>query len=367
MGGGALGGSAVTKLLSREVLTFEETAGTLAWVAHEIRLGSGEAVEHTHEFTFVYAATGAHVLTQGSESKRLESTQGAAVRTGSAHRHEAPNGPAVFWEIRLATPGSPPPPNAPNARLIFESGVLERIPIRPSGAFVHVLVPSGAETSVHTHPGPELIYQIVGRIEYENALIGAREMGPGEIEGIPPGVAVQKRNSFTEDAEFLSWFLVDMTEPFASPARFSTTEIKIENVAAMVEGAKVVGVSSNYGNGTNDSAFGANNVLDGDLNTEWSSAGEGDNAWIEIELPLETHVTSIGFWTRTMTTSAQIFSFRVITDRREVYGPFELAGAGSIYYFDTDLTAKRLRFESVSTNGGNTGALEIEVFGEPAQ
>lgn len=165
----------------------------------------------------------------------------------------------------------------------------------------------------------------------------------------------------------MSWFLVDITEPFASPARFSTPEIKGENIAAMENGAKVVGVSSNYGNGANDSAFGANNALDGDLNTEWSSDGEGDNAWIEIELPLETHVTSIGFWTRTMTTSAQIFSFRVITDRGEVYGPFELAGAGSIYYFDTDLTAKRLRFESVSTSGGNTGAVEIEVFGEPAQ
>ena len=367
MGGGALGGSAVTTLLSREVLTLEETAGTLAWVAHEIRLGSGEAVEHTHEFAFVYAATGPHVLTKGSESQRLESTQGAVVRSGSAHRHEAPDRPSVFWEIRLVAPGSPPPLTEPSARLIFESSDLEGIPSRALGAFVHVLVPAGGETSIHTHPGPELIYQIVGRIEYENALIGAREMGPGEIEGIPPGVAVQKRNSFADDAEFLSWFLVDITEPFASPARFSTPEIKGGNIAAMEKGAKVVGVSSNYGNGANDSAFGANNALDGDLNTEWSSDGEGDNAWIEIELPLETHVTSIGFWTRTMTTSAQIFSFRVITDRGEVYGPFELAGAGSIYYFDTDLTAKRLRFESVSTSGGNTGAVEIEVFGEPAQ
>ena len=66
-----------------------------------------------------------------------------------------------------------------------------------------------------------------------------------------------------------------------------------------------------------------------------------------------------------MGASAQIFSFRVITDSGEVHGPFELAGAASIYYFDTDLTAKRLRFENVTSSGGNTGALEIEVYGEP--
>jgi len=347
MGGEALGGSAVTTLLAQKVLTLEETAGTLAWVAHEIRLGSGEALEHSHEFVFVYAATEPHLLTSGSESQLLEPAQGAAVPSGTVHRHEAPDRHSTFWEIRLTAPGSPPPPNVPNARLIFESSVLQGIPARPLGAFVHVLVPSGAETSVHTHPGPELIYQTVGRIEYENVHIGPREMGPGEIEGIPPRVAVQKRNAFAEDAAFLSWFLVDVTEPFASPARFSSRDIKGENVADMKKGARIVGVSSNYGNGANDSAFGANNALDGDPSTEWSSDGEGDNAWTEIELRTETHVTSIGFWTRTMGTSAQIFSFRVITDRGEVYGPFELAGAGSIYYFDTDLTAKRLRFEAV--------------------
>ena len=367
MDGGALGGSALTTLLAQDVLPLEVAAGTFAWVAHEIRLAPGEALEHTHEFAFVYAAAEPHLLTIGGKSMRLAPAKGAAIRTRVTHRHEAPDKPSVFWETRLAAPGSPPPPNAPNARLVFESSVLEGIPRSPLAAFVHVLVPSGAETSVHTHPGPELIYQTVGRIEYENALIGAREMGTGEIEGIPPRVAVQKRNVFADDAEFLSWFLVDMTEPFASPASFFVPLIKGDNVAAIDNGGRVIGVSSNYGNAANDSAFGADNVLDGDPGTEWSSNGDGNDAWIEIELPTETHVTSIGFWTRTMGTSAQIFSLRVITDRGEIYGPFELAGAGSIYYFDTPFTAKRLRFESVNTSGGNTGALEIEVYGKPSK
>ena len=242
---------------------------------------------------------------------------------------------------------------------------LEGVPERPLAAFVHVLVPPGGQTSVHTHPGPELIYQLSGNIEYENALIGTKEMGPGQIEGIPPGVAVQKRNGLQDDAQFLSWFLVDTAEPFASPARFSIQEVKSENIALLQQGARVIRVSSNYGNGSDDSTFGADKALDGDPSTGWSSNGDGDNAWIEIELPTETRVASIGFWTRTMGTSAETFSFRLITDRGEVYGPFDLPDAASIHYFDTDFTAKHLRFENVSSSGGNTGAIEIEVYGEP--
>ena len=104
-----------------------------------------------------------------------------------------------------------------------------------------------------------------------------------------------------------------------------------DNLALSGNGARVAGASSVFGGGGNDGPW----------------------------------VTSIGFWTRTMGTSAEIFSFRVITDRGEVAGPFELGGAGAPHYFPTDLTAERLRFENVSTSGGNTGAVEIEVYGSP--
>lgn len=140
-----------------------------------------------------------------------------------------------------------------------------------------------------------------------------------------------------------------------------------ENLALLSRGTRVVGVSSNYGGGDNDSAYGAHNAIDGDPGTQWSSDGDGDAAWIEIELPKETHVTRVGFWTRTMGSSAEIFAFRVVTDRGESYGPFKLPNAAGIHYFETDFTARRLRFEAVETSGGNTGAVEIEVYGEPAK
>ena len=140
-----------------------------------------------------------------------------------------------------------------------------------------------------------------------------------------------------------------------------------ENLALAVNGGRVSSMSSNYGSPSMDSSFGANNVLDGKSSTQWSSQGEGNGAWIEIELAQHSHVTSLGFWTRTMGTSAQIASFRVITDRGEVFGPFDLADASSVHYFDVELTAKKLRFETVDSSGGNTGAVEIEVYGRPVQ
>ena len=55
----------------------------------------------------------------------------------------------------------------------------------------------------------------------------------------------------------------------------------------------------------------------------------------------------------------------MVTDLDETYGPFELDNAADVHYFDVDLTAERLRFEAIDTSGGNTGAVEIEVYGEP--
>ena len=50
-----------------------------------------------------------------------------------------------------------------------------------------------------------------------------------------------------------------------------------------------------------------------------------------------------------------------------VAGPFELDGASSVHYFETDFSARRLRFEVVKSTGGNTGTVEIEVYGEPSR
>ena len=365
MGGEALGGNARTTGLASHTLD-EPPPGEVAWIGNGVEIGRGETLDHRHELAFIYAVEGSHRLEIGPDRHGIDEGEGFVVPAGEPHRHEGGDGPTLFLETRLAPPGSAYPAGAADEALsLFESAPLGELPRDPLVVFVHVLVPTGGQTSVHTHPGPEFITQIAGRIVYENAIIGAIEMEPGAFEGIPARTAVQKRNPFTEDAEFLSWFVVDSGQPFASPARFPISETARENLAALTAGARVSGASSIFGGGDNDSSWGANKAIDGDPGTEWSSQGDGGESWIEIELPARTRVTGIGFWTRTMGTSAQIHTFRVITDEGEVDGPFQVNDAFSLHYFDTDLMATRLRFEAVETSGGNTGAVEIEVYGTP--
>ena len=68
---------------------------------------------------------------------------------------------------------------------------------------------------------------------------------------------------------------------------------------------------------------------------------------------------------RTMGSSAQIQQFEVIADRKTHLGPFTIADAGRIHRFPVDITAKRLRFNVLKSNGGNTGAVEIEALTVP--
>ena len=161
----------------------------VAWVAHELSLPASQSIEHAHEFAFVYARAGPHTLARDGANEMLAEARGAAIESGQTHRHGASSAGSVVWEIRLARPGADPAPKTSGAEFLFESEPLDGIPKSASATFVHVLVPSEGQTSVHTHPGPEFIYQLEGEIEYENALIGAIQMGPGNHEGIPAGVA----------------------------------------------------------------------------------------------------------------------------------------------------------------------------------
>ena len=215
-GMGALGGSATTETLVRTRVA-EPPPGELVWAADESRLAPGKTIEHEHELAFVYGRTGEHTLT-GAASGSLAKGHAAAVPRATRHSHGAGDEEAVFWEIRLTSPGAPTPPGA---RRVFESEPLEGIPSPARASMIEVTVPPrGGRTTVHTHPGPEFIYQLDGRIDYQNAIIGTKRLGPGGAEGIPPDTPVQKRNPYAEPATFLSLFLVDPALPFAPPADF---------------------------------------------------------------------------------------------------------------------------------------------------
>lgn len=156
---------------------------------------------------------------------------------------------------------------------------------------------------------------------------------------------------------------VSETMSFTTPA-FDTSEI--DNLASTLVGVDVIGYSSIFGGGEVDGTWGPNNAFDGNLSTAWSSDGDGDDAWVEVQLAQPAHIHTIEFQSRSMTDgTSRVLSFMVTTDAGDEYGPFELDEAGGAQQFDVDFEAETLRFDVVESTGGNTGAVDIAVYGEP--
>ena len=125
-------------------------------------------------------------------------------------------------------------------------------------------------------------------------------------------------------------------------------------------GAAVVEVSSEFSD-----AFAGANAVDGSTSSEWSSAGDGDAAFIEIDLGGDFAVAGVGFRTRSMTDGTSITtSFTITIDGETTYGPFE-AGPGLSVAL-VEFQGRVIRFDVETSTGGNTGAIEVEVYGAPA-
>ena len=132
------------------------------------------------------------------------------------------------------------------------------------------------------------------------------------------------------------------------------------NLASLEAGARVVAASSFF---ANSESWRPENAIDGDAQTEWSSAGDGDAAFITIELTERVELSAVGLWSRTMGATAQIIRFRVVTEDGEVLGPFDVADASDLFTFPVEATARTLRFEVVESSGGNTGVVELVALG----
>jgi len=125
--------------------------------------------------------------------------------------------------------------------------------------------------------------------------------------------------------------------------------------------ASVVETSSDF-----NSSFAGANAIDGSLSTEWSSLGDGDDAFIVIDLGAPMEVSGLGFRTREMSDGTAITNtYTVSVDNGEVLGPFN-AGFGLVVT-DFVVTGQVFRVEMAETTGGNTGAVEIEIYGDTAE
>ena len=144
-------------------------------------------------------------------------------------------------------------------------------------------------------------------------------------------------------------------------------EIKQEvNLASPAAGARVVAVSSNFGGAANDGSWGANSAIDGQRGTAWSSSGDGNAAFIEVEFAGPAQLYAVEVWTRFMSDgTAQIFTFTLTTDAGQVLGPFTLQDAAQAYRFEVAVTARSLRLDVLESSGGNTGLVEFAAYGTP--
>jgi hypothetical protein len=154
---------------------------------------------------------------------------------------------------------------------------------------------------------------------------------------------------------------------FSGVSKFTTLEPAPadKNVALLASGTTITSVSSNFGGGANDSAFGANNAIDGELATEWATNGDGDGAFLELDLGQVRTLRRIAFQSRQMTDGTSIMKvIRVVVDASTELGPYDVPDPSQLYSFElaTPVSARTVRLQAVQTTGGNSGAKEFQLF-----
>jgi hypothetical protein len=84
----------------------------------------------------------------------------------------------------------------------------------------HASGPSGAKTSVHTHPGSEAFYVLAGRLG-QRTPHGVSHADAGQaMNGHGADTPMEVFSAGTADLDQLVMFVVDATKPFSSPAKF---------------------------------------------------------------------------------------------------------------------------------------------------
>jgi hypothetical protein len=248
----------------------------------------------------------------------------------------ADNIPPVLRDLKLVTEGAPPEIvdlTATNARLTFISS----IPLACS--VVYGKTPN------------------FGKIATDINMNGSAIINHNPIlNGLEKNTQYYYRVQGSDAAGKIYW---------APTATFKTSAASItdNNLLSLKNGATVTAVSSNFSGAKNNQTWGANSAIDGSNATAWSSAGDGDNAFIEITLAASKNIETIEVFSRSMNDgSAKIISFTVTTDSGEKRGPFTLPNTTQAHQFPLNRQTKSIRFEVETSTGGNTGLFEIRAY-----
>ncbi len=150
--------------------------------------------------------------------------------------------------------------------------------------------------------------------------------------------------------ELMTFTLPDRDDAVADSNSFG------ENLAV---GATVLEASSEFG-----SSWLASNAIDADPLTEWSSAGDGDDAFLTLDLGQPRQVSGVAYLTRSMADgTATVTLFAVVIDGVR-YGPFPAGNPADPSVTDLAITGQVFRFEVEESTGGNTGAVELAVYAD---
>jgi hypothetical protein len=128
--------------------------------------------------------------------------------------------------------------------------------------------------------------------------------------------------------------------------------------ANLAQDATVVEVSSEF----NDS-FAAENAIDDSGTTEWSSDGDGDDAFITLDLGVDERISAVEFITRSMLDGTAVTeTFTVTVDDATTFGPFVAGTPVDPSPAEIGTFGRVLRFDVDTSTGGNVGAVEIRVL-----
>ncbi len=179
---------------------------------------------------------------------------------------------------------------------------------------------------------------------------------PGALPGETYYFRVQ---GSTADGTLYQSELETFTVPEPEGASPVVNDTMADHGPNLARDAAIADVSSEFSD-----AWSAANAIDGDMSTEWSSAGDGNEAFIVLDLGAPQDIGGVEYITRSMADGTAITTeYWVIVDGGEALGPFAAGTPADFRFQELDASGQLVRFEARDTTGGNTGAIEVRVFG----
>ncbi len=176
------------------------------------------------------------------------------------------------------------------------------------------------------------------------------------LPGAAPGRTYYFRvQGSTADGTLYQSDTATFTIPESQAPRPTDDADRGENLALA---ATVVAVSSEFSDG-----FAAANAFDDSGTTEWATAGDGDDAFIVVDLGREREIAGVEFITRSMLDgTAVVETFSVTVDDAEPAGPFPAGTPVEPNTAALDTSGRFVRVDVDTSTGGNVGAVEIRVL-----